>query len=60
MPNDSKLTEELKFRLPERLFLDLSRLAEADNRSVSEYMRHVLKLHCYGRARSVHKDDDER
>jgi hypothetical protein len=30
--------------------LALSRLANAEDRSVSEYMRMVLSLHCFGHA----------
>jgi len=59
-PNDEKYVEEVKLRLTERLFLDLSRLAEADNRSISDYVRHVLLLHAYGSARSLRSDVDAR
>jgi predicted HicB family RNase H-like nuclease len=43
-----KLTEELKLRLPPKLFLDLSRLAAAQDRSLSDYVRHRLALDVYG------------
>jgi predicted HicB family RNase H-like nuclease len=43
-----KLSEELKLRLPPRLFLDLSRLAAAQDRSLSDYVRHRLSLDVYG------------
>jgi hypothetical protein len=43
-----KCTEELKLRLPRTLFLDLSRLAAAQDRSLSDYVRHRLGLDVYG------------
>jgi len=38
-----KCTEQLPLRIGERLLLDLSRLANAEDRSVSEYCRIVLE-----------------
>jgi|CXWJ01.1.fsa_nt_gi hypothetical protein len=45
-----KCTEELKLRLPESLLLQLSRLAHADDRKLSEYIRFVLSSHVFGHA----------
>lgn len=45
-----KCTEQLPLRLPQDLYLHLSKLANAEDRSVSEYCRMVLSLHCYGHA----------
>lgn len=45
-----KCTEEIKLRVTPSLLLALSRLANAEDRSVSEYMRMVLSLHCFGHA----------
>jgi hypothetical protein len=45
-----KNTEELKLRVPPTLWLDLAKLAAAEDRSVSEYCRMVLSLHAYGHA----------
>lgn len=50
-----KCTEELKLRLPESLLLQLSRLAHADDRKLSEYIRFVLSSHVFGHA--VRLDD---
>lgn len=43
-----KCTEELKLRLPESLLLQLSRLAHADDRKLSEYIRFVISSHVFG------------
>jgi predicted HicB family RNase H-like nuclease len=48
---NEKNTEELKLRLPETLHTDLMRLAAAEDRSLSDYVRHVLSRHAYGAAR---------
>jgi len=43
-----KITEQLKLHLPESLKRAIQDAAMADDRSVSEYIRHVLTLHVYG------------
>jgi hypothetical protein len=43
-----KSTEQLQLRMPSSLFLALSRLATAEDRSMSEYCRMVLSLHAFG------------
>ena len=43
-----KCTEEIKLRVSPSLLLALSRLANAEDRSVSEYVRTVVSLHCFG------------
>lgn len=45
-----KSTEQLQLRMPSSLFLALSRLAAAEDRSLSEYCRMVLSLHAFGHA----------
>ena len=40
---DDKRTEELKLRLTEREFLDVSRLAAVDDRSATEYVVRMLR-----------------
>lgn len=45
---NEKCTEEIKLRVTPSLLLALSRLANAEDRSLSEYMRMVLSLHCFG------------
>lgn len=52
-----KCTEEIKLRVTPSLLLALSRLANAEDRSLSEYMRMVLSLHCFGYA---HRLDEAR
>lgn len=46
----AKCTEELKLRMSSDLLLALSKLANADDRSLSEYCRMVLSLHAFGHA----------
>lgn len=50
-----KCTEELKLRVPPSLLLALARLANAEDRSLSEYMRMVLSIHVFGH---VHRLDE--
>ena len=45
-----KCTEEIKLRVSPSLLLALSRLANAEDRSLSEYVRTVVSLHCFGHA----------
>ena len=54
-----KCTEELKLRLPENLLLQLSRLAHADDRKLSEYIRFVLSSHVFGHAVRLDEVGDE-
>lgn len=46
-----KNSEEIKLRLPEALYTDLMRLAAHEDRSLSDYVRHVLCSHTYGALR---------
>jgi hypothetical protein len=50
---DEKKTEEVKLRMGAQMFADVARLATAEDRPVSEYIRHVLALHVYGAKRTV-------
>lgn len=45
-----KCTEQLPLRLSSDLMLALSKLANAEDRSLSEYCRMVLSLHAFGHA----------
>ena len=47
-PRDEKRTEELKLRLTEREFLDVSRLAAIDDRSTAEFVARLLRMSMYG------------
>lgn len=47
---EEKKTDTVKAHVSERLFIDLNRLAAADERSLSEYIERVLRLHVYGHA----------
>jgi hypothetical protein len=44
----AKCTEEVKLRTSPDLLLALSKLANAEDRSLSEYCRMVLSLHAFG------------
>lgn len=46
-------------RVSERLYIDLARLADADDRKFSDYVRWVLALHCYGHARTLQASADQ-
>ena len=48
MACDAKRTEEVKLRLTEREFLDVSRLAAVDERSITEFIVRALRLSMYG------------
>lgn len=43
-----KKTEQVTLWLPETLKVDLMHLAADDDRKLSDYITHVLALHCYG------------
>lgn len=43
-----KITEQIKLHLPETMLRDVQDAAMADDRKVSEWVRHVLGLHLYG------------
>jgi hypothetical protein len=58
-PNDEKLSEELKLRLGSTMYLDASREAARENRSLPDYFRHVMSLHLYGVTRKVSDGQDE-
>ena len=51
--DDEKLTEQIKLLMSEGMLRDCQDLALAQDRSVSDFIRHVLALHMYGHARSV-------
>lgn len=53
--NKPKLTEQIKLMVEERMLDDLKHAALEADRSVSDYIRHVLALHLYGHARSVRR-----
>ena len=54
-----KCTAELpKVRVPDGLYLDLSKLAAAEDRTLSDYIRTVLVAHVYGHARKVSEVGD--
>lgn len=47
-PAGEKKTECAKVWMDEQLFLDLNRLAIADDRKLSEYIELICRRHCYG------------
>ncbi len=44
----AKCDRDVKLHLPEALYEDLARIARADARPVSEYIRVLLERHLYG------------
>lgn len=55
-----KNSEEVKLRVPESLLLALSRLANIEDRSLSEYCRTVLSLHAFGHTYRLEQAVDAR
>ena len=55
MADDGKRTEQVCVKMTERLFLDLGREAAREDRSVAEFVYHVLRREMYGRI-VPHKD----
>lgn len=53
-----KSTEQLPLRMPQSLWLAMSRLAAAEDRSLSEYCRMVLSLHAFGHAHRLDQTAD--
>lgn len=53
-----KCTSQLPaMRVSERLETTLMRLAAADDRALSDYIRRVLERHCFGHAANAADDD---
>lgn len=48
MCDAEKRTEPVKSSVSERTFVALSKLAAAEDRSLSEYIAVVLSRHCFG------------
>ena len=57
MSGDKK-TEQVKVWMDEKLFIDLNRLAIADDRKLSEYIGVVLARHVYGHGSRVAENND--
>lgn len=49
MTDDGKLTEPICFKTSERMALDLLRAATREDRSVSDFVRSVMRRELYGR-----------
>lgn len=58
MTNEKK-TEQIKVLVGSTLYVELARLADDENRSVSEYVRHVMTQHVFGHKRTVPQEGDE-
>ncbi|NJM13851.1 MAG: hypothetical protein HC889_20205 [Synechococcaceae cyanobacterium SM1_2_3] len=48
-PRRAKCDRDVKLHISEALYDDLARVARADQRPVSEYIRVLLERHLYGR-----------
>jgi len=51
--NKPKLTEQIKLLVDGDMLDDLKHAAFEADRSVSDYIRHLVALHLYGHARSL-------
>jgi hypothetical protein len=47
-PRRAKCDRDVKLHIPEAVYDDLARVARADQRPVSEYIRVLLERHLYG------------
>jgi len=54
----AKCTDDIRVHVPEELKLELYQLAEHADRSLSDYIRHVLSLHVYGHAAANGKNSE--
>lgn len=59
MPAPEKLTEQVKLTLCESMLRELQDLALIHDRSVSEYIRHVLTIHLHGHTRMLRERPDK-
>ena len=50
-PRRAKCDRDVKLHISEAMYDDLARVARADQRPVSEYIRVVLERHLYGAAK---------
>lgn len=55
-----KNCEEVKLRVPESLLLALSKLANLEDRSLSEYCRTVLSSHAFGHVHRLEQAGESR
>lgn len=53
MSHEKRTSSLPAIRVCETLEMELRRLADADGRLLSDYMRRVLELHCFGHAHIV-------
>lgn len=53
MCNADKKSEKLNIWISERLLLDLTKLAAAEDLSLSAYCERELRRHAYGHARAI-------
>ncbi len=51
--DDEKLTEQIKLLMSSGMLRDCQDVALQQDRSVSDFIRHVVGLYLYGHARSV-------
>ena len=51
-PRRAKCDRDVKLHIPEAVYEDLARVARADQRPVSEYIRVLLERHLYGTVRA--------
>ena len=59
-PHDKRTHLLPAIRVAEPLEVTLMRLAVQNDRSLSDYMRHVLEKHCFGHAMSVGDTSEDR
>jgi len=55
MQGTEKRTNDVKVRLEDSLFLTLSKLADADSRTLADYLHHTLFVHANGYGSKVNR-----
>jgi hypothetical protein len=56
---NKKCTERIETKVPEQLFMDLSRLAQSEDRSISDLVRKILDGHLYGHIKRLPQNGND-
>lgn len=48
MNGSEKRLHDIKIRLTDSQLITVSRLAQLDDRTLADYINHVISLHCFG------------
>jgi hypothetical protein len=59
MVGNEKRINEIKIRLEDTLFIKASQLANLDDRTLADYLHHVIALHVFGHDFKLHGFEDK-